>query len=368
MSQNLARAFGGAAAMISLAGLAPAQVVTVRRDTTMRRDTAMTVTRLIGLPGRMDSILIIAERIRHEDYGSPAWKKAAAALDSLIDIPLPPQFARKPVRTITFRVQGDQGWVGLNTQGPAAQVTIDSTGARRVRYFGYQDILSVDPGSPAERAGIRPGDVLVAYNGIDLIAHEFNLRDLFAPKKRVDLSVRRGGEVKQYSLVVAATPEPVLRRRMEMEKQAWFEAPASGTIVVSGDSGGPVQIRAFAATGRRGGPTVGGIGMMMMPLEKMIFFSNNGLFGAGLTTVNEELSKVRNLPKGVLVTNAPDDSPAFRSGLRIGDVIVMADDDSVETFGDLRDLVIRHFANHSLALEVVRQQKAKKLTLSWDSP
>jgi S1-C subfamily serine protease len=64
----------------------------------------------------------------------------------------------------------------------------------------------------------------------------------------------------------------------------------------------------------------------------------------------------------------PEDSPAFRSGLRTGDVIVTADDDSVTTVGELRDQVIRRFAERSMALQVLRQQKAKKLVLSWDRP
>lgn len=365
MSKNLAKAFGGAAAMISLAGLASAQVVTIRRDT-VRRDTTM-VTRFFVMPGRMDSILIIAGRLQREDYGSAAWKKAAAMLDSLVDMPLPPQFAHK-MRALTLPAfQGGQGWVGLNTQGPAAQSTFDGTGARRIRYFGYQDILSVDPGSPAERAGIRPGDVLVAYNGTDLINHEFNLRDLFAPKKRVDLSVRRGNEVKQYSLVVALAPEPVLRRRMEMDRQVWFEAPApAGTIEVSGDSA-TVRVRSLLPGSRGAAPGRGFDAMKVLP-ERMVFIAGNGLFGASLANVSEELSRVIKVQKGILVQAVPEDTPAFRAGLRLGDVIVMADDDSVATVAQLRDLIARQVGDRSVALQVVRDHKTAKLTVSWDSP
>jgi serine protease Do len=361
MSKNLAKTFGGAAAMISLAGLAPAQVVPARRDSI--------VTKVFVLPGRMDSILIVAGRIAREDYGSPAWIKATAALDSLIDLPMPRFGMRGGMAPVTLRAFARNGWVGLNTQGPAAQAIMDSTGARRVRYFGYQDVVSVDPGSPAEHVGIKPGDVLVAYNGTDLIGHEFNLSDLFAPKKHVDLSVRRAGEVKEYSLIVAAAPLDVQRRRLDMEKPFLFEMPASGTIVVSSDSGGPVQIRAFRTQGGRGGPAVGGFGQMrVLPQDKMIVLSPNGMFGASLTSVNDELSKVAKLQKGVLVIDVHEDTPAFRAGLRIGDVIVTADDDSVATVSELRDLVIRRFADRSVALQVVRKQKTKKLVVSWDSP
>jgi hypothetical protein len=358
MSKNLAKTFGGAAAMVSLAGFAPAQVVPARRDSVVTK-------RVIVMPGRMDSILIIAGRIAREDYGSAAWIKATAALDSLVDLPMP-RFGMRGA--VTLRAFTKNGWVGLNTQGPAAPI-MDSTGARRVRYFGYQDVMSVDPGSPAERAGIKPGDVLVAYNGTDLITHEFNLSDLFAPRKHVDLSVRRDGEVKQFSLIVAAAPPDVMRRRMEMEKPVWFGVPAPGTIVVSADSEGPIRIGSMRPQGGRGGPAVGGFGpMKMLPRDNVIVISPNGMFGASLTNVNDELSKVAKLQKGILVIDIHEDTPAFRGGLRIGDVIVTADDDSVRTLSELRDLVIRRFADRSVALQVVRQQKTKKLVVSWDSP
>jgi serine protease Do len=123
------------------------------------------------------------------------------------------------------------------------------------------------------------------------------------------------------------------------------------------------------APGSRGGPAVGGFGAMkVLPRENVIVISPNGMFGASLTNVNDELSKVAKLQKGVLVIDVHEDTPAFRGGLRTGDVIVTADDDSVRTVGELRDLVIRRFADRSVALQVVRKQKTKKLTVSWDSP
>ncbi len=41
----------------------------------------------------------------------------------------------------------------------------------------YMEIIEVVPGSPAENADIRPGDILVAVNGVDLI--ESNKEDLY---------------------------------------------------------------------------------------------------------------------------------------------------------------------------------------------
>ena len=37
-----------------------------------------------------------------------------------------------------------------------------------IQYFAYPSIIAVDPESPAQRAGIVTGDVLIAYNGLDV--------------------------------------------------------------------------------------------------------------------------------------------------------------------------------------------------------
>jgi S1-C subfamily serine protease len=108
---------------------------------------------------------------------------------------------------------------------------------------------------------------------------------------------------------------------------------------------------------------------MVFPAQKFFFISPNGVFGASLSNVSEDLAKALQLPKGlrkgVLVNEVPEDSPAYRGGLRGADVIITADGDTVSTVGQLRDLLITRFGDHSAELQIVRQQKVKKLTLSW---
>jgi membrane-associated protease RseP (regulator of RpoE activity) len=363
VSKNLARTLGGAAAMMSIAGVAPSQVAPARRDTVVAQ-------KFVVMQGQVDSIMILVARIAREPYGSAAWIKETAALDSLVESHVRSRFAmRPPAPSVMLRAFAPaKGWIGVNTQGPSSP-SIDSTGTRRIHFFGYQDIISVDPGSPAERAGIKPGDVLVAYNGTDLFNHEFNLSDIIVPKKRVDVSVRRDGEVKVYPLIAAVAPEEVSRRRMDMDRVFLrFEVPGSGTIVVSGDSGPPIPLRATRLPEGRPALAAGGLGGLKMPPEKMFYLSPNGLFGASLSTVSEELSRILKVQKGILVNSVPEETPAFRAGLRTGDVIVTANDDSVMTVGELRELIARRLADHSMTLQVIRKQRPKTLTLSWDSP
>jgi serine protease Do len=369
MSKNLAnfsKPLGGAAAaLLSVVGLAQAQAVgTVRRDST--------VTRQVILLGRTDSISVLASRIVHERPGGTAWVALANELDSLIANSIGKAFVMRggivaPMAMGPRSARVSKGWLGFYAQGPSLIIS-DSSGTR-YRFFAYQPIISVDPGSPAERAGIEPGDVLVAYNGIDLMNHEFNFSDMLVPKKRVDVTVRRDGEIKNYSLTVASPPQEVSRRRIEMER-----VPASGAILVGPDGerfggGGDRPIGPVRAAGG-GGARMGGPGEFSTTLralagQKLFFLSQNGLFGANLSSMSDELARVLKLKKGVLVNEVPEDTPAFRSGLRTGDVIVTANDDSVTTVAELRDAVLRHFADHAAELQVIRQQKVKKLTVSW---
>ena len=380
-SRHVTKAVGAAATMLSAAAIAQAQVAagTIRRDSV--------ATHVVLLQGRMDSIAVIMSKIAQERYGSQAWVELTSQLDSFMANSLGKAMRGGfGSRTMTLRaIPIAKGWLGFNAQGPTLVIS-DSGGARRTRFLAYQPIISVDPGSPADHAGIEPGDVLVAYNGVDLIGHEFNLFDMIAPKKRVDVTVRRGGEMKDFALTAASLPEEVMRRRVDMDKAFRFEIPAQGTMVIGPDGergfitrgdripgtmgaragGGGDSPRPVAAAGRgTSPPTFEGTVRAPFPPQKVWFFSPNGLFGASLSNVSDELARTLKLRKGILVNDVPEDTPAYRGGLRSGDVIVAAGGDSVRTVGQLRDLLVTRVGDHSAELQVVRQQKVKKLTVSW---
>ena len=64
-------------------------------------------------------------------------------------------------------------------------------------------IATVDPGSPAQRVGIRAGDILLLVNGSDARDPETLVG---APGKSYVFRVRRGGEVREYTLTSTAVP------------------------------------------------------------------------------------------------------------------------------------------------------------------
>jgi regulator of sigma E protease len=76
-------------------------------------------------------------------------------------------------------------------------------------------ITSVGAGSPAERAGLKPGDVVVAVAGQPLYTHEDLLETIRArPGQSFELGVERDGK----PLTLTVTPEPVKERTLSGEE------------------------------------------------------------------------------------------------------------------------------------------------------
>ena len=54
-----------------------------------------------------------------------------------------------------------------------------------IRYLTHPAIVSVEPSSPAERAGLVPSDTLIAYDGEDVRDTDIAITRLLTPNKRV---------------------------------------------------------------------------------------------------------------------------------------------------------------------------------------
>ena len=102
-----------------------------------------------------------------------------------------------------------KGWLGIETEKDEA------TGAYR--------IAKIAPGSPADQAGFRTGDVLVAFNGVPVKDKE----KIKAAKagigvgSQVTYTVARAGAEQKLSATLAPVPEQVLAQWVaDAEKEA----------------------------------------------------------------------------------------------------------------------------------------------------
>jgi S1-C subfamily serine protease len=95
------------------------------------------------------------------------------------------------------------GWVGIEFDN-----SIVSNG-------GYK-VMKVIPGSPAEKAGLQPGDILYALNGVR-IAEENSAalakaRKEWKPGQSVTYTIKREGVDREISLTLAPMPADVMAR------------------------------------------------------------------------------------------------------------------------------------------------------------
>lgn len=98
------------------------------------------------------------------------------------------------------RYAASNGYIGINI------ATENQVVEGRTIIF-RSEITSVEPGSPAERAGLTPGDRLLSVGGRDTRESMPDLTGLLEPGRRVVVRVDRRGEARDIPVVVAERPQ-----------------------------------------------------------------------------------------------------------------------------------------------------------------
>jgi serine protease Do len=170
-------------------------------------------------------------------------------------------------------------------------------------------VASVNNNSPADKAGVKPGDVITQLNGQKVS----NPRDLaikvagIAPGSKVSLSVLRNGSTQSLSTTIA-------------------------NLGKADQSGG----------GTSGGGT------------------NNGSIGVGLSALTPDMRQqlgVDDSVRGAVVAQVKPGSPAEAAGLRRGDVIVGVGNKMVSNPRETVDAVHAALSHGDIALRIVRNNQ-----------
>ncbi|MEO8193693.1 MAG: PDZ domain-containing protein [Gemmatimonadales bacterium] len=244
-----------------------------------------------------------------------------------------------------------KGWIGV-----VITTGIGQTDASGAMVFGdYPTIESIEPGSPAEKAGLQSGDILISINSQDFRKNPIPMSSLLVPGQKIIFRYRRNDVAKSSALVVAERPAGTSPR---ISLQIIGPAPSPGAAR---------RAQTEASLNRR--VTTGTV--MLPPLVSIapITFGNGtpsiGIAGAELTQLNDGLREVLRVKgDGLFVINVTNGTPAGEAGLRSGDVIVRADRELLQNPGEL--IRMMHAAtNNALILEILRKQKAQTIKLRW---
>ncbi|MDB4913461.1 MAG: hypothetical protein JWM95_1105 [Gemmatimonadetes bacterium] len=263
-----------------------------------------------------------------------------------------------------------RGWIGFVTEGASVQ-WVDG-GQYFVRYLSYPRILSVDPSSPAQRAGIEPSDTLIAYDGHDVRSNDISLTQMLRPNAKLNVRIRRDGKTRDVAVTVARAPSRIVLRRDDETRgdaSSWALAGVPDAPRFPRSSTLPPPSTAVSAPRVLLAPPVPGIQNAPLRVQPAyaFSFSSNGVAGAQLLSISEDMGRAIGIGSGVLVTISPTGSPANESGLRDGDVLTKVGGQAVRTVAEVRELVglANDNGDRTVDVEIVRAKKAMKLALKW---
>lgn len=263
-----------------------------------------------------------------------------------------------------------RGWLGFVAQGPGLEPRIEG-GQLIVRYFSYPRILSVDPSSPAQRAGITADDTLIAYDGRDVRENDISLTRLLRPNALVRVRVLRDGRIFEIPVTVASVPSGINRRRgteVGDAREAWDipEGPGFPRIAMAPPASSGQRSPRAVATAQ---PSIASTPSIRNGPMILFGMMNAGVAGAQMSTITKDFSEAFGLAvtSGVMVNNAPLGSLAYESGLRDADIITKVGGRIVRTVLEVRQLVelASNDGARSVDVDILRQKKAQRIVLKW---
>lgn len=291
---------------------------------------------------------------------------------------------------VTLGAAPQQQMMRLASGGPRLgieirDVTKDDVTAMKLGAQQGVVISAVTPGSAAEKAGLKAGDVVVSYDGetVRSAAQLTRLVGETAPGRAVKVAVMRDGRRVEIEATPSAAPaagdnvfifengQPLagdverqlgdLRGRLNQYRfqqrvPAPPPAPAPAPAPMPAPGDGPLRFKMERAPGAGGvfewfGQDGGPFEMLMGPAR--------GRLGVTVQELTPELATYFGVKAGVLVASVTADSPAAKAGVKAGDVITAVDDKPVASSGDLVKIIGEKAgdAGATVTLAITRDRK-----------
>ncbi len=225
------------------------------------------------------------------------------------------------------RVRGAYVGVGI--------VDIDADRAGRLKMTEERgvEVTNIEEGGPADAAGIKPGDVLLTYNGENILGTQQFIRLVRETPagRKVRLSIWRNGK-EQSVTVTTGTPHSLL------QTQSMENALNSGN--------GPYF------------PT----SMIITEIPRVMMLWDTPTIGLVCEPLEAQLAQYFGVTQGVLVRAVGQGSAAEKAGFKAGDVLTSAGNHPVRTTDDFRRVL--RSSTKQVPVSVTRDHKELTLSLS----
>jgi serine protease Do len=179
--------------------------------------------------------------------------------------------------------------------------------------------------SPAQKAGVSEGDIIVRFAGIPILGAEHFIQMIrnSAPGRTFSVELLRESKIRTVKVTLTEHPQRKTFRYRVSPESIVPELPRS------------VSPRFYDYFSFRDRPRLG------------IYYED----------ITEQLARFLGVKDGtgVLITSVVEDSPAEQAGLQAGDVIIRIGDQAVEDSGDLMEALQDSEAEESLRVTVIRK-------------
>jgi serine protease Do len=225
-------------------------------------------------------------------------------------------------------------------------------------------VRSVEPGSAADKAGVKEGDVIVRFDGepVRSAAQLSRLVGETPAGRSVPLELTRGGAAQKLTATLGERRMRVFEgrdfpgmRQFEFELPEPPEAPSA-----PGAPHAPRPPRAWSWNFGEGGDFLRALPGAGGPRK----------LGLEYIDMGEQLAAAYKLggKGGVLVTSVDADGPAAKAGVKAGDVILKFDGKAIGDASDLREAVAAAEGGKEVALGVQREGRPLELKATLAKP
>ncbi len=245
------------------------------------------------------------------------------------------------------------GWLGATGRDVLANVTTPLNKQQAPAELGVR-ILAIAPDSPAEKAGVKPHDIVVAVNDrkVDTYAQMVTLMRQIPADSEVSLKVKRSNEYKvmKATLVPAPATEPVHQLLTFARRLEGLEDELK-TLPLTDPNRPRVEIRKEALA-----DFIRIVTSQAAPDIRM-----RVLYGFEIQPLTSQLMSYFAVTNGVLVSHVTEKDRASRAGLRAGDVITEAGGKPINKLDHLIT-VLDGAAGAPVEITVSRRREEIKLT------
>lgn len=247
--------------------------------------------------------------------------------------PEPPEPPEAPTPPSVFSLHapglGNQSFLGVGV----AEITANRMRELNLKEEYGVEITRVEDESPASKAGLKVGDVVVGYNGqrVEGIEQFMRLVRETPVGREVKLLISRNGVIQTIPVKIGTRRDAILLRH----DGDWSDMPPS----------------------------------LVLPDMPRVFTTwNNAMLGIEAEALNPQLGEFFGVKEGVLIRSVAKGSAAEKAGLKAGDVIVKVDQTKVVSPSAVSAAIRTARAKKTFPVDIVRDHRSMTVpvTVSGD--